>query len=274
MKRKCPVCGGVKTSKLKTHDVLVCSLCGLGWYTKIPPQPKLSEIYQKKYFNDKKTVGYRQDAKKRFDYLQKYMPKNGKILDFGFGMGQFLTEVKDSGREAYGYDVSCYAAKRAKRKLKIKAYCPPLTKSLFKAKYFDVITLFDVVEHIKDFNKPLELLKYWLKDDGYLVLTTPNLSSWDARLFGEKWDSLQKIPEHIYFFTPRSVSKVLNELGFKSVKVKNWGLVRSINFVLEKNLFGNGMLITFIRQLFNKTGIGQKYIFYPMHNMMVIARKK
>ena len=109
--------------------------------------------------------------------------------------------------------------------------------------------LFDVIEHVKDFRKMLKFFRYWLKPQGTVVITTPDIKSWDARLLGENWDSFHKIPEHIYFFSPYALSLVLQEEGFGSVKVINWGFVRSIGFVMEKEFWGKeegALLITIV----------------------------
>jgi SAM-dependent methyltransferase len=270
----CKICSSDDLRVLKSHDVIVCNYCGFGKCRNIPAQKQLNKRYKKIYFKDKKGVSYEKDAKHRFKHLTKYISPRTSVLDFGCGMGQFGILCKKNGVDIVCYDVSKYATKRLRKKERIKAYSQPLTKSLFSKEYFDVIVMFDVIEHIKDFDKILKLFNYWLKPGGVLVISTPNIKSWDAKVFGDKWNSFKKIPQHIYFFSPKSSKLILQKHGFEDVKVKGWGFVRSINFAINDKVWGNGAVINLIRSFLKKTKIGNLYVYFRMLNMLVIAQKK
>ena len=121
--------------------------------------------------------------------------------------------------------------------------------------------------------KVIQYFYIWLKPGGTLIMTTPNISSWDAKLFKQKWESFHKIPEHIYFFSPQSLKQTLQKKGFGNVEVKSWGFVRSIGFVMDKEFWGSGSLVKGSRNFLKRTGLYDVFIYFKMHNMMVIAHK-
>lgn len=273
MTGKCMICGSKELVVYNSVDVEVCKKCSFGRRINIPPKIELKKIYKKDYFSDKNGVEYYKDALHRFKYLNRYFFKGARILDFGCGMGQFANLCKINGFDVTGYDVSEYAAKYLAEVDKIPTISGHLTQDLFKKNTFDFIVTFDVVEHIVDFEKVLGYFRYWLKTPGILIITTPNTCSWDSKFLGEKWESYQKVPEHIYFFSPMSLKMTLNNIGFSNVRVNDWGFVRSINFVMEKKLWGNSEIIKFIRKIIKKSKVGDIFIYFKMHNMMVIAKK-
>jgi SAM-dependent methyltransferase len=271
--RECPICQNKRFNFLAKVNVYICNTCGFGLRGDIPEQQELNNLYKKDYFDDKNGIEYEKDAKRKFRYLRKYFFREAKILDFGCGMGQFTRLCKEGRFKIYGYDVSGFAASRLRKKHRIPALSTPVNRTLYPKEFFDFIVLFDVIEHIKDFEKTIGHFYYWLKKGGMLILTTPNIKSWDARLFRESWDSYQKRPEHIYFFSPKSISSVINKVGFNDVKVKNWGFVRSIRFIADKKIWGESKPVVFIRQLLNSSKLGEVFIYFKMHNMLITARK-
>ena len=274
MASKCVVCGSKENTKLVKPDVVVCNDCGFGKRTKVPAQNKLNNLYQKDYFDDKKGTDYEKDAKHRYKHLKKLFFPKAKILDFGCGMGQFSVLCKNNDLDVYAYDVNEYVVERLRKKEDIKAVSKPLSKSIFPKSHFDFIVTFDVIEHVKDTDGLLELFNYWLKPNGYLIITTPNIESWDAKLFGENWNSLQKYPQHIYFFSPESLRILLTKQGFSNIKKNKWGFVWRLGFVVDKEVWGKSIFISWFRKLLEVTKIGKVQIFFSMHNMMSIAKKR
>ena len=103
----------------------------------------------------------------------------------------------------------------------------------------------------------------WLKKGGLIFITTPNIESWDARLLGRYWYGFKKIPEHVNYFSPESIGKVLNNNGFSDIKILSWGFKRSLSFLLNK-----GLGITKVPKFLKKFSL-----FIPGIDMMVVAKK-
>ena len=118
---------------------------------------------------------------------------------------------------------------------------------------FDLITCFDVIEHIPDFVETLLRLFSWLAPGGRLILTTPNLESWDRKVFGKHWYGFTKLPQHILYFSPRTIHRTLQKAGFTDVFTQQWGFVRSLGFPFKVSF--------------------PPYIFFPMIDMIAVAKK-
>jgi len=86
---------------------------------------------------------------------------------------------------------------------------------------FDVITLFDVLEHIPDMSAFINTVKCVLKDDGVLVVQLPNLGSLMAGIAKSKWGWLTP-PDHLYHFTPDALRLYLERNGFEVVMLRTW----------------------------------------------------
>lgn len=139
--------------------------------------------------------------------------RRGRLLDVGCATGQFLAEmVAFPGWEVMGVEPSVSAAEFA------QAYGFPVHQGdLSSAHYpqgsFDVVTLWDVFEHLHD---PLAVLveaRRILKPDGVLILRTPSLDSWDAKVFGQCWGHLDS-PRHLVLFSQHTAIALLRKGGF------------------------------------------------------------
>lgn len=135
----------------------------------------------KKKFYDKYNEDYYQErikyySKKHMIKFIKYLLKKNEIkwLDIGCGLGYLVKEAVEEGVDCYGIDISEYAVKNCIIKDRIKL--GSITKIPFDYEAFDVVSAFDVIEHIhpKDTEKAFSEIYRILKKGGYLIMTTPN----------------------------------------------------------------------------------------------------
>ncbi len=102
--------------------------------------------------------------------------KSGKLLDVGCAFGYFVKFMKENGFDVYGIDVSEYAISRCKeiKSCRNNFFVHNLKNKLpFKKNYFDVITAFDVIEHIKEYKTAVKNLVEVLNKNGILIISTP-----------------------------------------------------------------------------------------------------
>jgi 2-polyprenyl-3-methyl-5-hydroxy-6-metoxy-1,4-benzoquinol methylase len=276
MKKNCQICQKTIFKTVFKNDkyfIRQCQGCKFAYLENNLSQKELEKIYSQDYFNDKKTQDYIADAQIKFNYLKKYIPIGSKILDFGCGVGDFIGICKKNRLEVCGYDISSYAAKFVLEKYQTKVLTDKLRRDLFEEKSFDVIVLFDVIEHMSNIDEVLSLFSFWLKSGGLLIITTPNIKSWDAKLLGKHWYGYKKIPQHISYFSPDSVNLLLKKHGFSTEKVKQWGFSRSLIFVLD-HLGLNQTVAQVVKLLLDKLGLSKINIFFPVIDMMITAKKK
>lgn len=142
-----------------------------------------------------------------------------RILDIGCAFGYFLKCCDEYNCETYGIDVSEYAISQAEKETKAKLYVYDINNnlSIFQDNFFDIVTIFDVIEHIESPYKLLKEVYRVLKTDGNIIVTTPNLNAIDRLIRGVRWHGFQD-KSHIYLFTPTSFIYLVNLVGFKTIK--------------------------------------------------------
>jgi 2-polyprenyl-3-methyl-5-hydroxy-6-metoxy-1,4-benzoquinol methylase len=272
----CKLCGekvGLKVFKT-LPDLIKCKKCGLVYLVK-PFERSLKEsIYDNESYYEHLIAAQEDDVEhSRFpwkgylSFLEKKINK-GKLLDIGCGTGFFLNWAKRRGWQVWGLDPSEFACRYASQNYGLNIFNAELSEINFSEEFFDVVTLWSVIEHVQE---PLNLLlevNRILKKKGMLGLSVPNIGSWEAKIFKERWGNLS--PGHLYYFDIRTIKLLLKKTGFVPVKITTIGGLGirthlGSNKLRAKNLdynhsscplfeFGNN-LIKSILSLFKKGGI-------------------
>ena len=222
----CNLCGIDDTKLLYNKDslnIVRCKRCSLVYIN-----PRLSEAdrekyYSKDYFNvyfKDKEIHMKNRFKKRLDEIYRYK-EGGRLLEIGCGTGFFLALARKRGWETYGAELSPYASRYACEELKLNVFKGRLEKANYPKDYFDVITLWHILEHVPDPEYLLKEIARILKSDGLLAIEVPNISSLVVRLLKTKWE-LFAPKEHLYYFSPKTLGRMLKEMGFKIIKMHTY----------------------------------------------------
>ncbi len=145
--------------------------------------------------------------------IERLYPQKGTLFDVGAATGFFLGVARARGWHVSGVEVSPYAARIAQQK-GFDVRIADFSSLALVPNSFDVITMFDVLEH---FSRPLQELQTAfrvLKPGGLLVINTPDASSFFAILFGIRWHLIVP-PEHLYYFNSTNCARLLRSLGFR-----------------------------------------------------------
>lgn len=174
--------------------------------------------YDKMFFKGKKPFHYifwRHKLKK--------LIKNGMLLDIGCGKGFFLEYMRRSYSVA-GTDISKYAVLESKELLdNVPLTVADAAHLCFKYEKFDIVTAFDIIEHVQNPEKILKECYFVLKSDGYLVLTTPNMSSIGRKLKKNNWFGYRD-KTHVSLLHPEVWIKLIEDNGFKVMNIYFDGL--------------------------------------------------
>ncbi len=239
---RCKLCGSVKQRLIKeTSDgyfhrrIVECMNCGLAFVNPQPTEKELAALYDRMYHVDRESIETGNEAafagadrvafriNRRLPRLSA-LKKSGNLLDVGANDGSFLKFAKQAGYDPYGVELSPTAAEYAAR----NSGAPVVKGSIddFISQYpdmlFDVITLWDVVEHFLDPMQELIKINSLLKPGGILALSTVNRGSLRGIVYKDRWIGFTESPEHIFFFTPAVMRRLLTAAGFTPLKVYGW----------------------------------------------------
>lgn len=176
-------------------------------YTNYPRYDVLSPITKKRYF----------------ELLEKFEPfrKTNNLIDLGCSNGLFLQCAKEKGWNVYGteFDSDCIGICAEKGITVYKS--DQLPESLFSIS-FDVVTSFEVIEHINNPKEDMQLVNQLLRSGGAYYVTTPNFNSISRWFLKDKWNIIE-YPEHLTYYTPRTLHKLLKEYGYKKFYLTTTG---------------------------------------------------
>jgi SAM-dependent methyltransferase len=142
---------------------------------------------------------------------------NGRLLDVGCGNGELLVEAAARGFDVAGLDVSTHAVATTNARLgRSVAVAGFIEDGVLPDASFDVLIATDVVEHTRDPHRFLAALHRALKPNGILLLATPDLASWHARLMGRSWYEFKT--EHLHYFTGATLETALVRAGFRGIE--------------------------------------------------------
>lgn len=170
-----------------------------------------------------------------------YVP-DGNLLEIGSAYGKFLHGMKSMGWNVQGIEMSSEAAAACKKVFDIDLICQDMDSVSFEANSFDVIVMRMVLEHVFSPAEALTKISAWLKPAGRLIVVVPDISGAEARLFGEWFYGLH-LPNHLYHFSPETISKYLVRHGFRMEEILHHrtdrDFVKSVDNILteKKHLF-------------------------------------
>ncbi|MBN2149101.1 MAG: class I SAM-dependent methyltransferase [Anaerolineales bacterium] len=225
------------------HDVR-CQNCGLIYLNPRPSVDEIAQYYPAEYepFNRHENlqslparISYRISFSKRRRIASHGMAP-GRLLDVGSGSGDFLLEMRNAGWDVYGVDISP-AACEATRKRGLETYNGQLFDVPFPDESFDLITMWDVLEHVHDPMGHLEHISRLLKPSGRFVVTLPNPEGLDLVVFKDLWAGLD-FPRHLYVYPRKTLKAMISKAGMEvtSARCVTGGArasIWSIEFVID-----------------------------------------
>ena len=146
--------------------------------------------------------------------------KGGRLLDVGCGNGFFLAFAFERGWDCYGLDNSPGAIQAARQKLSDRVTLTTLLEACYSSDSFDVISLFEVLEHLPNPMDHLREIHRILKPGGWVCISVPNFASFERLIFRKWWVGLDA-PRHLQQLTPQSLHFFLQEAGFDAIDVRS-----------------------------------------------------
>lgn len=209
------------------YAIVRCRNCGLLYVSPTPSAAELTAHYQQaSYFEGDADQGYRSYTamekalrphfERRLHAIDERFPQRGRLLDYGCAAGYFLELAIADGWQVRGIELSAEMAQQAAARTGA-----PIARSLDELPdgQFDVITMWEVIEHLPDPVATVRSLLNHLHPGGMLMLSTPNTNHWQAVREPDRWVGYRP-PSHLTFLTATSLTQILQAAGLQDVRVK------------------------------------------------------
>lgn len=264
------------------YTVLRCTACGMVWTT--PRRTDLRAVYDDGYWRSdaprQRGYGdYRADEplylktfRRRLPVVRRHTPRPGRLLDVGCAAGYFLAVMREAGWEVAGVDLSSEIVAHARARFGFsELHAGTLETAPWPPASFDLVTMWDLVEHVSDPRAVLMQAHRLLRPDGVLVLETQDVASPFARLLGARWHHF-KHAEHLYHFDAATIRRLLAQAGFAAVELtrRSAGKYVSVEFVAERAARLHPALSMMLRPLTRLRGANLYLNFGD--EMIVVAR--
>lgn len=260
--------------RIAAHLPIVrCRNCGLVMTNPRDDAATLRQVYDslEDEVYEAESENRRRTARDQVRLIARYIAAPGRLLDIGCATGIFLAEAQQAGWQVSGIEPSLWAAEHAVRRLvdgDIRQV--GLEQAMFAPDAFNVITLWDVLEHVDSPVQTMHTLSDWLQPGGYVFLNLPNIASRSARLLGGRWPLLLR--EHLWYFSPASLGQLLEQTGFRLMKCEpNW-VYFSLNNIL-KRLGQYPQTAVIERSLPQGSPVRNIRLRFPMGEMRAVAVK-
>jgi SAM-dependent methyltransferase len=229
----CPVCGngGAKEwlrapdrfhGRKQNYTLTRCTVCSLVWLSQPPAPAEMHQHYTEAY--DRLISAAGQNSPERWRDRNKtlaHYKQSGALLDLGCSSGSFLTSLRSKSWELYGIEMSEDCAKNAVTRSGARVFVGDILEAPFQPQVFDVITCFDVLEHLYEPRRVMARVREWLKPGGIFYVLVPNIYSAEARMFGSYWHGLE-LPRHLFHYSPASLEFLAGTAGLKQVSLETW----------------------------------------------------
>jgi SAM-dependent methyltransferase len=190
-----------------------------------------------------KRIQHLSALKQRWRLVEQWAPRrSGKrtILDIGCATGSFLAAAS-AAWQTVGVEFSAEAAQRAREQFGLTVYQGSVEHAPLTPGQFDVVTMWDVLEHVPNPTETLRCAHRLLRPDGILLARVPNLDAWDARLFGDAWAGLDQ-PRHMFVTSEATLARLLEGTGFQPlaygcIRIGTYGMIMlSWRFWLQQHI--------------------------------------
>ncbi len=285
----CNLCGSDERHSYCPENglgLVQCQTCGFVYVSPRPAADELYALYGETYFhnNESGVVGYtdyikdenniRKTSQRRLRHLEQYV-QPGQLLDVGCATGFFMDEACQRGWEVTGLDVSSFGVKYAQQHFGLNTIHSTLTELDVAPASYDVVTMWDVIEHVPDPTAYIHKAADLLRPGGIVSLATPDVDSIPARLAGKRWVGYKLSEEHVYYFSVKTLTRMLNDAGFAVVKVQHIGKYVPLSLFRDRL----GMYFPWLARILqtgeNLLGLSELALYInPFDIMQITARKR
>ncbi len=256
---QCNLCGGTRLSLAAIqpkppYAIQQCKDCSLLFTSPRVREDMIGELYAG-IVSDQKRMERQADsnirrAQRHYRRLKRCV-SGGRLLELGAGDGAFLHVAQRDGWEVAGFDYSKLFIDFARTKYGLELQFGDFIDAKLQPESYNAIAAFQTIEHIYDPRAFFKHCHTLLKPKGVLMLSTPNVLSYPGRKLGiDHW----KIPQHVFFFTPRTMLQALRNAGLTPVP-GNLNFCSKLEKIMKWDPWSVGGLRSFVRDRVQPRGL-------------------
>jgi SAM-dependent methyltransferase len=218
------------------YTLVRCPACMLVWLNS-PPRPEEMHLHYTDAYDRLISASGNKTSnrwKQRKETLAEYK-QSGTLLDLGCSSGSFLESMRSGSWQLCGIEMSAGVARKAEARTGARVFVGDILDAPFSRERFDVITCFDVFEHLYDPRKVMTKVEEWLKPGGIFYVQVPNIESAEARTFGRYWHGLE-LPRHLFHYSPACLKLLAETAGLQVVILetrRNFAVGTSLRYVFD-----------------------------------------
>ena len=268
----------VRTFRASGDELLVdrlvrCRSCGLQY---VSPRPLASDIVDAYSGGDDPAYVSQVAARERtfadaVAHIETILPGRGRILDVGTAAGAFLAAARGRGWHVEGCEPNAWLAEWGSRHYGIAIRTGELFDQSFAPGSFDVVTLWDVIEHTPDPTRVIRTVRDLIRPGGLLIVNYPDIGSWIARALGRRWPFLSSV--HLYYFTRETMRRLLERHGFDVIEIRAHFQRLELDYLLSRGAVVSGALSRSSRAVAKGLGLSGRQVPYWIGQTFVAARK-
>ena len=263
----CPICGSNRIklyhSDFRRNRIFRCEECTFQFMN-----PQYSNAYLDEYYSIYIPSEGTEKCSHVFSFylktIERFSKNKGAALDYGCGDGQFIESYKQRGWEIFGFDLDCDSTKRVGKRTGSRVECGNFNKINWPGK-FDLISMNQVLEHVKDPRQLISDLTKHLNDEGLLFITVPNIRSTSStvKTFLERHNLRKRrvgahyaTDHHLLYFSPKTLKNLLRNFGYEIIYSRNGhkgldkysSLNRFIKKYITEHLFRNSVYLVIAKK--------------------------
>jgi SAM-dependent methyltransferase len=227
----CPVCGanGAREwlcapdrfhGRTQNYRLLRCATCSLVWLSN-PPKPEEMHLHYTDAYDRLISASGQNSPYRWRDRNVALAPykQSGTLLDLGCSSGAFLKSLRGNDWSLYGIEMSPESGAKAQLETGSNVFVGDILDAQFPSQSFDVVTCFDVLEHLYEPRKVVAKVASWLKPGGIFYVLVPNIDSAEGRVFGSYWHGLE-LPRHLFHYSPASLKYLGESFGLRPMSLQ------------------------------------------------------
>lgn len=237
----CPVCGDNRVCYERTvrgFDLDRCLACGMIFVNPQYGPESLATLYHDRENSDEliqlyarlTTPGVLADIERIIVELEMILPGQGRILDVGCGAGYFLERAVKRGWDGHGIDFGSWVRKATAVRGLTNVYVGSIFDCKFMNGSFDVVSASQVLEHLPNPKRDLEEIRRIIRPGGLIYANVPNYQCLSILLRRDDFE-LNEPPQHVNYFTPKTLKNLLQKSGFEVLQTSSYGGLKWENLI-------------------------------------------